>query len=210
MYMNETERSQTVARLSADLAGALPGDWTPELRTDWGARLTRRDGLQLWLSLDGWKGRASCSPSVPTDNGGCMSLRSWGVIAYDAPAPAAGFALGRDTATVAREIVRKVLEPYEPLWRAILEKKAEREDGRNGAVRLAEDLAGALGDTTWQDRRKYNGRSDITLYLGAGDEPSGQVRIAETGGYVEVRMTMRSDDMARSFGRWVAQARGNA
>ena len=182
------EHSRRFDEILPELARELGLGWQLVRLHDHGQRLRREsDGLELWVACDEWKGRGRVSPSVPRLDGAYQSLRSWGGIGYDEKTPEMSFALERNPARVAREIERKVLAPYEPLYRQIINKKAERLEQANNAVALWHRLRELV-------RCKRPARNDLRLtadreiYFGDAGSMSGKMTVFNYG---SVELTIR-------------------
>lgn len=120
------------------IMAAMSGDWRATTSNDVHVRIERADGVAVAIHLDTWKRRIDCSPSVPQRNGGYSSLRDWGVIDYKATGPSASCAADRDPKAIARDFMRKVVEPYAPLFVKIQ------------AQALADQQLAATGEATYR------------------------------------------------------------
>lgn len=131
------------AALCADILSNLPGEWTITNQGDSYARIRRPDGLELSLSFKNYPPkRVEARPAVPMRNGRWSNLRDWGLGTVGQPAdePTAGCSMDRGGAAIARDIARKVLAPYEPLYAGIQARQAEDRDNRAAIEREAAAL----------------------------------------------------------------------
>lgn len=186
--MTMSERDSRERRFHALFVGAAPaiaalldGEWKAEGQGEnayqW-FKLRRADGLAVSLTLDTWKGRVNASPEVPkAPNGGYRSLRDWGVIPYNESGPSAGMAVDRDPKAMARDIMRKVVTPYQPLYAKILERQEAQNKASNKAGELVIALAKILGDTS-----ALNTEHPDSVINRMKDERSGDVRLPYESG----------------------------
>ena len=139
-----TDENFSLQKFVETIAAAMPGDWTAISHYNWSAYALREDGLEIAFRLDG-KDRVEVSPSVPMKDGGGMSLRSWGVIPYSAAEPSTTFRRDRSPGAIAAQVMRKVVEPYAPLYVDIIHRKAIMADQRTGTAATVVALEKILG-----------------------------------------------------------------
>ena len=194
------DRSRRFDDILPELARELGLGWKAVRQHDYGQRLRREsDGLELWVACDDWKGRGRVSPSIPRFDGEYLSLRSWGVIGYDEKTPEMSFALERDPARVAREIERKVLAPYEPLYVEILKRKAERLERANDAVSLWRQLRDLVGCRR-PVRNDLRLTSDREIHFGDAGSMSGTMTVFNYGS-VELRIRWMTSSQALAMAK---------
>lgn len=193
--------AKTFVQIVADIVAKLPGVWSIKSDEDRHSTLTREDGLALYIVTD-WRdnARAEVRPSVPRAEGGYSSLRDWGCIRYDEKGPEMSFAVTRDPARVAKEIERKVLEPYAPMYQKILATIADRDTRRNNAAALAQSLGRLLHvSTTAQEAALRAGRDAVIE--GRAEFP-GRFRICAYRAAVKYEADL-SDDHARALAAFI-------
>jgi len=144
----------------------LPGQWTLASSTDSYARAMRADGLTISFTYDRSGRRFECKPCVPSLPNHHCTLVSWGVLPSAMQGPAASFAGNREPAALARELVRKVVEPYEPMYPVIMERRAARLASYERNARLAKKIASAFETEVYGD--PVTGE-DAKIYASAGE-----------------------------------------
>lgn len=149
------------------------------------------DGMKIgfWFSHDG---RVEVTPRAPDHNGKYQSLRDWGVIPYGQAAPSMTYAIDRDSLRVAKEIHRKIIEPYNPLYAEILEKLA-------GWKQRAQDTATLIGKVAAKlpgsKSHEYN-ETGREFSLFGRHETYGQLRVQPYGRIdVEIRSLSEEDGL---------------
>lgn len=177
--MNINEREAAFVALMPQVAAAMPGEWTITRSSDWYAIMQRQsDGLEIGGTFSAYKasGKVEFRPSVPLDEtGGGMSLKTWGVIPYDAKPPSRSVSLERTPDAIAKDVTKHVLTPYEPLYAEIVKRKAERTDSRAQWLADAKRIAAHIGDrmpaphNIGSDRinlgSRYGGNGSLPLWL---------------------------------------------
>jgi hypothetical protein len=154
------------------LAAQLPG-WTLRAEAEYySCRLERGDHGALVLvprskHYNGVPDRCEVYGTYPADGTRTMAPRDWGVLPYGTPAPTATVSLARPIAQAARDITRRVIEPYRPLWLACVERKREREAQRSQALHHLEQVVAALGPAASIDSHAGPDDRTIRLYNGS-------------------------------------------
>lgn len=134
---------------------------------------------------------------------GYRCFGDWGVLPYDTEPPRATFAPDRDPHALAREITRKVLEPYKPLLAAVLQRRGEIIAAWAGADALGDEIAQLIGAEPFGTPERGKPR----LFL-CDDRPFGQAAF-EVQSERSVRIELRSLDRNRALElvRWLAERR---
>lgn len=170
-----------VHELATQIAPHLPGTWqvgAPNPENTRYATVTRDDGAGISLYYDSYRGHVRCSGLYPQRDGAVCGPREWGALPYGAEAPAIKFSWKRSAKTLARDIERRLLGQYLPLWvecnRLRGEHAAAEEDRRTYVQRYATATGGRVrGDciTLYRD-------TDDGLVMGdVHVQPDGDVRI---------------------------------
>lgn len=179
-YQEEYQAKSDRLRDSASaLIAALGADWTVKLifETDYPTRVTRvhairADGMQLNFYPVWNKPRLEISPIIPARRDAYSSaLRDWGVVPYNTPTPGCTVALDRAPAQAAKQITRAVIEPYAPMYAAILVQR-DADTARDGGAALSlktlvNGLA-PLGEVRVTDNTASGSRSSLTVLGGGG------------------------------------------
>jgi hypothetical protein len=165
------EEYRRFAAIMADVRVLLPGEWQFENadadgRPSWCGTLTRSDGLMISANLNGDNNRVRFSPRLPQAvGGGYQSLRD--CLPYDQRDEAkieASLSLDRNPAAIARDVTRRVIEPYAALFHHV-EAKAQRErDGANGMVANLAAIQAAFPGTYVRPESRPTDQS-VTVYL---------------------------------------------
>jgi len=145
-----------------ELAANLPGAWRIEHRYEHHAVITREDGMELRLLSRGW--RVEIAPIMPAPpGGGYWRAKDFGL---DTDEPRATFDLRRmegKAVRVAAEAYRRVVEPWEPMWRQCCARRDQRITEREAAAdivqRLVEILHGTVVDGPVEEGRDAHVRS---------------------------------------------------
>jgi len=152
--------------------------------------MRREDGLAVSFRLNTWKKRVEVDPSPPRhEEFNIMGLRAWGAVGYDEAPPSMSFAWGRDAKRVAAEVRRKVIEPYEPMFEGIQERRREFDRKWDAYEKGAAELAAALGT----EARGHN-RSDETKFYPTFPGYDGRQEFGiRSYGSAEIRITTDID-----------------
>lgn len=163
-------RDEWAAKLRAVIAELGP-DWTVEEEAERQWLHARLGEMVISFTFGfGRDGKTHCSPAVPrpADTGYAYCLRSYGVIAHNEKGPEAYFDPDRPPAAIARDVLRRVVEPYAAMLPRILEKKLEIETAAANAEGLARRLGKILGMADWAEWNKRSGRGDVWHVHGRG------------------------------------------
>jgi hypothetical protein len=182
------EQYRQFAVTMGQLAQELAGDWTVNA-TDadgnfcWHATFTRADGLALNARLE--SGKARFSPRVPPAAGNKMqSLRD--VLPYDMRDKAsieACVSLTRPLATIARDVVRRVVEPYAAVYSYVTEHQQRDLASVDELARMVSTIEATFpGSSKRQDARVTD--SSVDIYMGAHSHAYRAT--VHRGGYVTV------------------------
>jgi hypothetical protein len=138
----------------------------PELEP-WACELNGTDRARIYHAHTGasfclwgsrFDARVEISGRYPSDGGRLMTARDWGVIRYSEALPKITFGRGRELEAVARDIRKRFLSAYLPLYAACVERQRERGDYRMRRDDVAEALAEATGANVW----RFQGEADST------------------------------------------------
>lgn len=173
--MPATSTKPDLHAIAREIASYLPGyAVVPPEDGQWYASLRREtDGAAFVLThARGTKAQVHVSGKYPEDLNGngrrYMSPRDWCVLPYGETEPSIGVSGNRSPEVIARDIARRFLPEYEPLYAACLVRKAERDSYRTTTRSQLEKVADALGegarkisDDADADRFTYYGPSGI-------------------------------------------------
>lgn len=155
-YEAEKDLRARLSGICDAIAEALPGNWTVSQRgedVDWFRDITRDDGLSICVS-SGDKNKLVVRPVYPTrqrDGGGTETVHPrdvWlpgGKRLNDGQSIEASMSADKAPAVLARDIMRRVVEPYAAIRPAILAHIAERDGERRAMVETWRQVCGALG-----------------------------------------------------------------
>lgn len=146
------------AEMTAAIMAALPGEWSLNNQHQWFACIARADGLAINLTFRGesaWPRSEAhtvhaslAAPKLETDKHYNASWRDYGyrLKGSDLPTPdGARMSQKRGAEAIAKDIVRRVIKPFEPSYWAAVEMAAERDTARNAQLSLIADLARIAG-----------------------------------------------------------------
>jgi hypothetical protein len=167
--------------LATAIAARLPGEWTvtmPHDQANHYFRLTRADGLELGLFGQGEKGyirtgsdptRLEVSMNVPQRHGSYANLSGWGIGSYSEPVatPKANMAASKPIDALAKDIVRRVVEPAAPLHETIRAKMAADKAAADDLDAQAAALRKAFPAMTVETK---DGSSSVSIYLNKSSE----------------------------------------
>ena len=191
-----------VATLAAHFNEVDPDHkWAMKGRPDWGgyAQLVRDDDLRIGLSADGE--RVKYNPATPKDiNGASMSLRSWGAVPYGDHGPGGSFAVDRTASypglvIVSTEIWTKVIEPYIPMYSAIIERQREAVDRVNAMNDQVSRIINAAAPYA-TIRKPWNGSKTDAVLIDLGGTLaehgiSGTITVHCGGGSVDIALQVK-------------------
>ena len=171
-----------VQQLAEDIAAHLPEGWRAgkPVESDWGpsrsATIEHRDGPVVSLYWDSYRKHVSCSGRYPLRDGNQCSPSSWGALRYDETEPRIRFSPTRKPQALARDIERRLLAQYLPLYRECLrlsgEHAAAEEDRDHYLKRYATACGGEIrGETI----HVFHEPDD------AGNRVMGDVRVSTDG-----------------------------
>jgi len=150
-YVPTDQAAPNIRDLSFAVAPLLPGKWTPEpaggaedaddLRWKRSrGELTNENGAQVHLSYDSYKKRIHVGCVFPRDDHNSAFGPPYGT-----PAPSITVSPLKTAEQVAKDIKRRVLPEYLPLWTAAIENKNKWLKREVDADDFARELAGVLG-----------------------------------------------------------------
>ena len=167
-----------VQDLAEQIAAHLPG-WQarPQRGSDYGhcryATIKHDGGGLIQLYYDSYRKHVSCSGRYPERNGRSCSPSDWGVLRYSEAAPAIKFSPTREPKALARDIERRFLAKYLPLFAACQSRKGEHEAAEEDRSTYLARYAAACGG-------KVRGEK-IHLYC-EDDGMMGDVQVQTDGG----------------------------
>lgn len=136
-------------------------------------QLCHASGAAVRLYFDSYRKRVRVSATWPCDvNGAYQSASSWGIVPCGTPGPEASLSPDRAPEALARDIKRRVLTPYLPLYaEAIAKRDAEVQRHDNLAAmtdRLVElaNTAGPLANPHGALARRGRDTDRISIYGG--------------------------------------------
>lgn len=126
--MNEQQHAADL-QLVRTIASHLPGgtDAWAEASIGYAVILERcEDGLAIKFDFEdmSWSeadARCTVGPYTPRQNGRMLTLRQFGVLEQGQDIPSATFKRVRDPRLTARHLFRTVIQPYEPMYRKVLD-----------------------------------------------------------------------------------------
>lgn len=131
----------------------------------------RADGAGIRFWYDKWEDRIECSGIYPDNiDGDKRTARDWGVLSSIEKAPIATVSASRDPVKAAKDISRRVLTPYLPLFKACLERLQKQQRENASTQETARDILGVIGAEphmvhTWS-RTRFHTPVDGELYVG--------------------------------------------
>ena len=177
-----------VQELAEAIAAYLPGGWQAgkPVESDWGpassATICYEDGPVINLYYDSYRKHVSCCGRYPQRDGGYCSPSSWGALKHGEPEPKIRFSPTRKPKALARDIERRLLADYLPLYykcarlqgeHAVAEEDREhylkryarmsRGDIRGQTVHLYHDEGRVMGDV----RVSTDGSARVEVYVPA-------------------------------------------
>lgn len=176
--------------LAESLAEALPGAWSADEIYEHAFRLTRDDGMALVLFWQ-WRFREGEKASIRADLiehplRRHAELATWGY--RDAPDLKAGFDATRPIGKIAKDVMRRVVTPYEPIYPALVEKRAEIQQALAYQQDCAEHAAKILSCELRGDLRKGE---DATIYI-YSPNPSATIRFTPSPRECAVQVQINS------------------
>ena len=203
MPLHEPNGSLLLSK-ATEIAACLPGDaqWQSELHSPQACWLRRKsDDLTLSLLQD-WNGRLTCRPLLPILNVMRTDLRSLGLIAHNQEPPSCGLAFERPAENIARDIVRKVLAPYEAFYPQVLKLIADRLDVQAQAAETAQYMVDVLAARP--QRHSPGEHHHVYLYAGDNHTVSGHITVYPYN-QVKVELSNLTGKQARVLAQAIAQ-----
>ena len=135
----------TVTAIAEHLEG-----WEMESKHDdrWPHLKHQESGAGVYIRVENYgsqSGRMVASCLWPENDGRYMGARDWGVIPHDTDPPSCSFSPDRKPETIAKELDRKVLTEYLPLYFKALEKQADYQKRRDTAESNQAKFASIVG-----------------------------------------------------------------
>ena len=193
---------RAVREIADAIVTHLPGIWRGLDEWEYGATYRDDEGLGLGFSRPVGCSRPRAYGVAPEFQR-YRTWRDWGVLPYDAPNPEATFNPDRDPAAVAREIVRKVLEPCRPLFEAAQQKREETRAALTRAAGVADRVVGVL-----EVRRCSETGSDRHRLSSYGSEPFGILEFdIEAHSRGSVKLSHLTDAEILALAEWIAERR---
>jgi hypothetical protein len=219
MFSDETRAAELAFHDNARaIITAMGAEWSAVIEPDSKsyARARRADGLEISLRLVTRErtARVQIWPCIPKRHGSsCASLKSWGVHSGDEPK--ATVALDRGPAVVAREALRRVVEPYAPFLAAIRARdRADTDLAARGKACL-DAVAATLGipvrcEGYDSPAARLDAGNTAQLYLRGSKIPAewyGEIQI--TGSSVEFRLRSVPHSDAVKLAEFIALLNGS-
>lgn len=143
-------RVHDIAREMSSQSGVM---WTTDIRNDMGGRWIRVDGLAVYFHTSRWTGKASVhvSADIPNDADGSRPyLRDEDKI------DGINVGTGKTDAQIARDVLRRLVTPYEPIWIRLTERTAATVANYKAARTFADHVAAGIGAEVWAGRNGDN------------------------------------------------------
>ncbi|HEX7120611.1 MAG TPA: hypothetical protein VF212_17595 [Longimicrobiales bacterium] len=163
---------------------ALPNGWDKDAEKT-RARLVHKDGRVIGLILGTTRygrapeGKLHVYGEYGTDNGQPVQPQEVGAIRYNESAPAINISAKKSPNRIAREIERRFLGEYTPIWQYCQEKICQYAEQREVVARRAEEIRLALGLEPPSVRLNYD-KSQATIYLPYREDRRGSIEVGPT------------------------------
>lgn len=170
-----------VHELATQIAPHLPGTWqvkAPNLENTRYTTVTRDDGAAISLYYDSYRGHVRCSGLYPRRDGAVCGPSDWGALPHGSDAPSIKFSWKRSATALARDIERRLLGQYLPLYAECVRRRGKHEAAEEDRRTYVERYATVTGGRVRGDCVTVYRDTDDGLVMGdVHVQPDGDVRI---------------------------------